>query len=77
MRRVGSWHETDMVQQSPHVCYRGDSVAKVVLPKVSQILTAAGGADQGDIEGELHFRFRVTLGPARTLRGLCAYNLIS
>jgi hypothetical protein len=28
--------------ENPDVCFRGDSVAKVVLPKVSKILRAVG-----------------------------------
>ena len=41
-RDVAYWHETDMPGRPDDVCCREDSVAKVVLPKVSKILRAAG-----------------------------------
>jgi hypothetical protein len=36
------WHKADVAPQLGDVRFRVDSVAKVVLPKVSKILRAAG-----------------------------------
>ena len=36
------WYETDLSRRPNDVSSRGDSVAKVALPKVSKFLRAAG-----------------------------------
>jgi hypothetical protein len=42
MRDVGSWHFCEVTADNADIRLLGDSVAKVVLPKVPKILGAAG-----------------------------------